>query len=424
MGVKDLLAKQDSGFISFHELITRLMSLDNASYQQTALCLHRLLNNPQSEYVPPDFSSYTLLNGVTDLDLFEARSAMNCLAQAATEGEAKDSYSWGETNKFSPSDFNRFGFIEADISEYLSNHGLSLPVIMFQVKPIAISQELGWRDTLSLSPTLTDREVICVLSGIDPFQNGYLDDASSADYSRWEAVVHRSIRSGDLVADDNAWDIHGVVTEWVIKPESLFSWCHQKKVTYPLNTEMVYVGRNVIDDDEIKTDSANCQEKDIEISKLHEELDRLRALLSKEADVDDLSLDLAAETERASRLEVQLLTHYTEHQSAMNLKAKEISDLKAELDSLKALLSKEIKSGLPTESTSDRRIKQIRVIAVLAQSIFPDPMSIPDGGKSKIKEICIGIPGLFTPQSFDTPWNEARDNGFVRMEKHNTYAGG
>ena len=174
----------------------------------------------------------------------------------------------------------------------------------------------------------------------------------------------------------------------------------------------------------IKTDSANCQEKDIEISKLHEELDRLRALLSKEADVDDLSLALAAETERASRLEVQLLTHYTEHQSAMNLKAKEISDLKAELDSLKALLSKEIKSGLPTESTSDRRIKQIRVIAVLAQSIFPDPMSIPDGGKSKIKEICIGIPGLFTPQSFDTPWNEARDNGFVRMEKHNTYAGG
>ncbi len=364
MGVKDLLAKQDSGFISFHELITRLTSLDNASYQQAALCLHRLLNNPQSDHVPPSFSGYSLLNGITDLDQFETRSAMNCLAQAATEGEAKDSYSWGETNKFSLSDFNRFGFIEADISEYLSNHGLSLPVIMFQVKPVTISQELGWRDTLSLSPTLTDREVISVLSGIDPFQNGYLDDASSADYSRWEAVVHRSIRSGDLVADENTWDIHGATTEWVIKPENLFSWCHLKKVAYPLNTEMVYVGRGVMDDDSIKSDSLNYQEKDIEISKLHEELDSLRALLSKE-----------------------------------------------------------IESGLPTESTSKPRLKQIRVISVLAQSIFPDPLSIPDGGKTKLESTCVGIPGgLFTQNSFESAWREALRQKLVRTEKHDTYS--
>ena len=388
MGVKDLLAKQDSGFISFHELITRVASLDHASYQQAALWLHRLLNNPQSEYISPNFSGYTLLNGITDLDQFETISAMHCLAQAATEGEAKDSYSWGETNKFSLSDFKRFGFIEADISKYLSNQGLALPVFMFRVQPVAISQELGWRDTLSLSPTLTDREIVCVLSGIDPFQNGYLDDTSSADYSRWEAVVHRSIRSGDLVADDNAWDIHGVVTEWVIKPESLFSWCHLKKITYPLNTELVYVGQGVTDDDGLR-----------------------------EA--------LAAETERASRLEVQLLTHYTEHQSALNLKANEMADLKAELDSLKALLSKEIESGLPTESTSERRLKQIRVIAVLAQSIFPDPMNIPDGGKTKLESICIGIPGgLFTKASFENAWRESLEQRLVRTEKHDTSSGG
>lgn len=426
MGVKDLLAKQDTGFISFHELITRVASLDNASYQQAALWLHRLLNNPQSEYISPNFSGYTLLNGIADLDQFETISAMHCLAQAATEGEAKDSYSWGETNKFSLSDFKRFGFIEADISKYLSNHGLALPVIMFQVKPVAISQELGWRDTLSLSPTLTDREVICVLSGVDPFQNGYLDDASSADYSRWEAVVHRSIKSGDLIADDNAWDIHGVVTEWIIKPDNLFSWCHLKKITYPLNTEMVYVGQGATGDDGL------CEA-------------------------------LTTETKRINALEAQLIELDAEYQSAMNLKNEEISDLKRnllytnilremdtdelkaiktdnvndqekdieisklheELDSLRGLLSKKIESGLPAESTSKPRLKQIRIISVLAQSLFPDPLNIPDGGKTKLENICVGMPGgLFTRASFENAWRESLEQKLVRTEKHDTYSGG
>lgn len=53
-----------------------------------------------------------------------------CLNLAVTEGVSVDSYSWGETNKFSLSDFKRFGFIEADISKYLSNHGLALPVAL------------------------------------------------------------------------------------------------------------------------------------------------------------------------------------------------------------------------------------------------------------------------------------------------------
>lgn len=388
MGVKDLLAKQDSGFISFHELITRVASLDNASYQQAALWLHRLLNNPQSECISPNFSGYTLLNGITDLDQFETISAMHCLAQAATEGEAKDSYSWGETNKFSLSDFKRFGFIEADISKYLSNQGLALPVFMFRVQPVAISQELGWRDTLSLSPMLTDREVISVLSGIDPFQNGYLDDASSADYSRWEAVVHRSIRSGDLVANENAWDIHGAATEWVIRPESLFSWCHLKKITYPLNTEAVYVGHSPTDDD------------------------GLREVLT-------------TETERISELEAQLIELDAEHQSAMNLKANEISALKAELDNLKGLLFNEIESGLPTESTSKPRLKQIRVISVLAQSLFPDPLSIPYGGKTKLESICVGMSGgLFTKASFENAWRESLEQKLVCTEKHDTYSSG
>lgn len=62
-----------------------------------------------------------------------------------------------------------------------------------------------------------------------------------------------------------------------------------------------------------------------------------------------------------------------------------------------------------------RRERQIDAILTAAAALEFPPMKIPDGGKAKIKEICIRRSELFTNSGFDHAWKAACKANKVRM---------
>ncbi len=61
MSVKKLLAKQEAGFMSLHDVLTEMTKIDDASYQQAATALHRLImKNPID--AAPTWWTKTILN--------------------------------------------------------------------------------------------------------------------------------------------------------------------------------------------------------------------------------------------------------------------------------------------------------------------------------------------------------------------------
>lgn len=68
-----------------------------------------------------------------------------------------------------------------------------------------------------------------------------------------------------------------------------------------------------------------------------------------------------------------------------------------------------------------RRERQIEAILTAAAALDMDPMKIPDGGKAKIKEICLRRSELFTASGFDHAWKAACKAGKVRMLNDEKY---
>jgi hypothetical protein len=69
-----------------------------------------------------------------------------------------------------------------------------------------------------------------------------------------------------------------------------------------------------------------------------------------------------------------------------------------------------------------KRQRQIIAIADAAKQLFPDPLSIPEGGKSQIKEKCERNHGLFAENSFKKAWQAAVNEGRIRMSNHDQFA--
>ncbi len=87
MSVKSLLSKQDAGFISLHEVLTRMTKVgDGATYQQAAMALFRLMMAEEKASVPKWFVIDNL-NGKRYTNGLHEKLANECLRQAANNGE-------------------------------------------------------------------------------------------------------------------------------------------------------------------------------------------------------------------------------------------------------------------------------------------------------------------------------------------------
>lgn len=68
-----------------------------------------------------------------------------------------------------------------------------------------------------------------------------------------------------------------------------------------------------------------------------------------------------------------------------------------------------------------RRQQQLEVILAVIDALQFNPMAIPDGGKSKIKEICLKCRS-FTPSGFEHAWKAGVKAQLFRHENHEKFA--
>ena len=68
-----------------------------------------------------------------------------------------------------------------------------------------------------------------------------------------------------------------------------------------------------------------------------------------------------------------------------------------------------------------RRDKQISSIIQQAEAFEYSPLSIPYGGKKKIKDECLKDSALFTDSSFDHAWKEARRQKMIEVDNIVSY---
>jgi len=86
--IKALLAKEDTNFISLHELLTALSRAGNCSYQDAARLLLRRLQNTDSDY-RPSWCRLDINRGIVVTANSWGSPHWKYLEQAADEGEPK-----------------------------------------------------------------------------------------------------------------------------------------------------------------------------------------------------------------------------------------------------------------------------------------------------------------------------------------------
>ena len=73
--------------------------------------------------------------------------------------------------------------------------------------------------------------------------------------------------------------------------------------------------------------------------------------------------------------------------------------------------------------TTSKKSQRVSGIVTLAEIWFDDLMSIPDSGKSNLKQtLCELNPSLYTAASFDEAWKDARKENRVKMKNHEQYS--
>jgi hypothetical protein len=84
--IKTLLAKEDSNFISLHELLTAIAAAGNGTYQDAARLLLRRLQNTDRDVRPP-WCRLDINHGIVVTVNGRDSLAWECLRQATKDGE-------------------------------------------------------------------------------------------------------------------------------------------------------------------------------------------------------------------------------------------------------------------------------------------------------------------------------------------------
>lgn len=86
MSVKRLLESQAVGYITLHDVLTRMTRIDGATYQEAATALHRALWGVDDSRDRPDWYRCDVLHGKVRATNREETSAWACLKYVAAKG--------------------------------------------------------------------------------------------------------------------------------------------------------------------------------------------------------------------------------------------------------------------------------------------------------------------------------------------------
>lgn len=222
MSLKDLLEKQQGGFIGIDEVVSRLAEDDGVGDKAAAAALYRLI---YEEYDSPGWCVSSPLGGTRAANADECSAAWSLLSEFASSGL---SYALSRL----PFSHDKYGFNQDALSGFLAKHGISF-VVDVQEPDRSVSWP-HWKYVMSLLPDFSDDEVIAILADVDPTFSRCLGDDESTALSRWGIVVGRAIKSEQLHAVGVEQDADGAFTSWTIKPEDLATWCAMRGLPYPL----------------------------------------------------------------------------------------------------------------------------------------------------------------------------------------------
>ena len=68
-----------------------------------------------------------------------------------------------------------------------------------------------------------------------------------------------------------------------------------------------------------------------------------------------------------------------------------------------------------------RRDQQLQIMLVVITALDFDALQIPDGGKSKIKKVCLTQPRIFTHDSFDHAWKAGLKKNIFKLKNSDKY---
>jgi hypothetical protein len=80
--------------------------------------------------------------------------------------------------------------------------------------------------------------------------------------------------------------------------------------------------------------------------------------------------------------------------------------------------------AVPSSSVDNpgRRDQQYEIILAVIAALEFEALQIPDGGKSKIKKICLTRPRMFTSDGFDHAWKAGVSDGRFKLANHVKYS--
>lgn len=222
----------------------------------------------------------------------------------------------------SRSDFQTHGFDEAEIVAFLARHGIDIGNGSTPSRENGVTVMPDWKHVMGLLPSLTDREAASAFAGIDLGSPGNLSDDEAAELSRWQDVLRRAIKAGELSAQEAVSPRLTSEKEWTIRPSDLAAWCNSKGRQYPLQTQIALPAtdaemRNALLESEQERTRWKARAEELEASaderiSLSAEISRLRKELRGRDDevakmrreLESLRADTLAGKTRATALKI------------------------------------------------------------------------------------------------------------------------
>jgi hypothetical protein len=150
MGIRNLLRALDRGFTSLDDLLIRMTNSGDASYEEAATVLYRLLLTEEPSNIR--FWVKYSIEGPRPASKSENDEGLACLRAAASSGKVTSIENADGRRIY----FEHYGFEESDILSFLQKHEVAIPKgpINDEIRPkgvLSTSTDVGLHDALAIS---------------------------------------------------------------------------------------------------------------------------------------------------------------------------------------------------------------------------------------------------------------------------------
>ena len=217
----------------------------------------------------------------------------------------------------SRSDLDRFGFDKNEIRALLAAQGIHIGADSEVGAPKPTKPFPEWKQTMSLHPALTEKDVGHAVAGIDPYQPGYLSEDECAEVSRWTDLVVAAIDAGHLAAVKQRADPDGS-SHWAIKPADLAAWCSLTPISFPLPSSILIPSTDVGLRDALVASQEDCLRWKLRAESLERSAEKIKSLQSE---IDNLR--------NAHREQQETITKITRERDNQKHESTEVGDVPA-----------------------------------------------------------------------------------------------